>query len=120
LQQVGGGHHRGFAQHWGHLEREIVVAGELQRGVFARQFVRRAAAAVAGRRRVRALPRGRRGRGEHDVRLRGRQRGCVRRRHRGRVLVGYRLAHGVHLVSFFQVLRKKLTVVNLHIDRILF
>jgi len=104
-QQVGAG--RRLAQDGRHLQPEIVVTGELQRGVLARQLVRRTAAAAAARvtdrRRVRTrLTRRRRRRrrrrgGHHRVRLRGRVRGRF---------VGYRLAHRVHhLVLLLQVLR---------------
>lgn len=114
-------------QHGRHFQREVVVAGELERHVFARQLVavvgRRAAApaARAARRRgVGALARRRRGRrrgrracaaarGGHrrQFRLGGGQRGA-RRGGSGRLqLVGHRLAHRGHcllLVLLLQIL----------------
>lgn len=107
VQQVVGGH-RFALQDGRHFEREIIVAGELERGVFARQLVGRAAAvAHAAGRCVRPLTRGRSGRrrGDHQVRLRGRERrGRVLR---GRNLVGYRLAYRAHLVLSLQVLQQQ-------------
>lgn len=67
FQQIGGADCR-FAQDGRHFEPEIIVTRELQRGVLARQLVRRTAAAVTAAadvtdgRRVRALLTRRRGR----------------------------------------------------------
>lgn len=114
-QQVRAADCRFAAQNGRDFQAEVVVARELQRGVFARKFVgRTAAAGVTDGRRVRTLltrrrrgrrRRRRRGRGVHQIRLRGRQRsaGTVGRGH----LIGYRLAHRVHLVFLLQILRHK-------------